>query len=90
MTSDIRECLTLAGALDGKFWEFTADLAKGDTAYTNIALGAHTDNTYFVCKPITHSVPWLRDMPVPFRQIPPDFNSSTSSLTQMDQAARLS
>jgi len=34
--------------LDGKLWEFTADLAKGDTAYTNIALGAHTDNTYFV------------------------------------------
>ncbi|KAI6018014.1 Trimethyllysine dioxygenase [Pisolithus microcarpus] len=31
----------------GKFWEFTADLAKGDTAYTNMALGAHTDTTYF-------------------------------------------
>ncbi|KAJ4480060.1 hypothetical protein J3R30DRAFT_3216830, partial [Lentinula aciculospora] len=31
----------------GGFWEFTSDLAKGDTAYTNIALGAHTDNTYF-------------------------------------------
>jgi trimethyllysine dioxygenase len=34
--------------LDGKFWEFTADLSKGDTAYTTMALGAHTDNTYFV------------------------------------------
>ena len=34
--------------LDGKFWDFTADLARGDTAYTNIALPAHTDNTYFV------------------------------------------
>ena len=34
--------------LDGRFWEFTSDLAKGDTAYTNLALGAHTDNTYFV------------------------------------------
>lgn len=33
--------------LDGGFWDFTADLAKGDTAYTNLALGAHTDNTYF-------------------------------------------
>ncbi|KAH7884549.1 Trimethyllysine dioxygenase [Phlebopus sp. FC_14] len=32
----------------GKFWEFTADLSKGDTAYTTMALGAHTDNTYFV------------------------------------------
>ncbi|KAF9069703.1 hypothetical protein BDP27DRAFT_1325233 [Rhodocollybia butyracea] len=31
----------------GAFWEFTSDLAKGDTAYTNIPLGAHTDNTYF-------------------------------------------
>ncbi|GJE96209.1 trimethyllysine dioxygenase [Phanerochaete sordida] len=31
----------------GKFWDFTADLTRGDTAYTNMALGAHTDNTYF-------------------------------------------
>ncbi|CAO3668572.1 unnamed protein product [Rhizopus stolonifer] len=28
-------------------WSFTADLAHADTAYTNLALGAHTDNTYF-------------------------------------------
>ena len=33
---------------DGKFWDFTSDLAKGDKAYTTLALGAHTDNTYFV------------------------------------------
>ncbi|PPQ89345.1 hypothetical protein CVT25_003181 [Psilocybe cyanescens] len=31
----------------GKFWDFTSDLAKGDTAYTTLALRAHTDNTYF-------------------------------------------
>ncbi|KAI8895473.1 hypothetical protein BC833DRAFT_622997 [Globomyces pollinis-pini] len=31
----------------GGFWDFTADLAHGDTAYTNIALPAHTDTTYF-------------------------------------------
>lgn len=31
----------------GRFWDFTSDLAKGDTAYTTLALGAHTDNTYF-------------------------------------------
>lgn len=31
----------------GRFWEFTSDLSKGDTAYTSIALGAHTDTTYF-------------------------------------------
>lgn len=31
----------------GGFWDFTSDLAHGDTAYTNIALPAHTDNSYF-------------------------------------------
>lgn len=31
----------------GKFWEFTADQSKGDTAYSTMALDAHTDNTYF-------------------------------------------
>lgn len=34
--------------VDGSFWDFTSDLAKGDTAYTTLALGAHTDTTYFV------------------------------------------
>ncbi|KAG5340375.1 hypothetical protein C0989_001969 [Termitomyces sp. Mn162] len=33
---------------DGGFWDFTADLAMGDLAYTNVALAAHTDTTYFV------------------------------------------
>ena len=36
---------------DGEFWDFTADMAKGDTAYTNMALPAHTDTTYFVRPP---------------------------------------
>ncbi|KAI0951430.1 hypothetical protein AcW1_008475 [Taiwanofungus camphoratus] len=31
----------------GTFWDFTSDLAKGDTAYTTMALGAHTDTTYY-------------------------------------------
>ncbi|KAK0552352.1 hypothetical protein OC845_001727 [Tilletia horrida] len=31
----------------GGFWDFTSNLAHGDTAYTNLALGAHTDTTYF-------------------------------------------
>ncbi|TPX46766.1 trimethyllysine dioxygenase [Synchytrium endobioticum] len=31
----------------GDFWDFTADLEHGDTAYTAMALPAHTDNTYF-------------------------------------------
>jgi trimethyllysine dioxygenase len=31
----------------GGFWDFTADLALKDTAYTTLPLRAHTDNTYF-------------------------------------------
>jgi trimethyllysine dioxygenase len=31
----------------GKFWDFTSDLSMKDTAYTDLALPAHTDTTYF-------------------------------------------
>jgi len=31
----------------GGFWDFTSDLSSKDTAYTNLALKAHTDTTYF-------------------------------------------
>ncbi|KAK4204206.1 putative Trimethyllysine dioxygenase [Triangularia verruculosa] len=31
----------------GGFYDFIPDLAMADTAYTNLALPAHTDNTYF-------------------------------------------
>ncbi|KAJ3766772.1 Trimethyllysine dioxygenase [Lentinula raphanica] len=31
----------------GAFWEFTSDMEKGDTAYSNLGLDVHTDNTYF-------------------------------------------
>ncbi|KAG6009374.1 hypothetical protein E4U21_002684 [Claviceps maximensis] len=31
----------------GGFYDFLPDLAKADTAYTNMALAAHTDTTYF-------------------------------------------
>lgn len=31
----------------GGFYDFIPDMAKADTAYTNIALPAHTDTTYF-------------------------------------------
>ncbi|KAI3645883.1 hypothetical protein MP228_008811 [Amoeboaphelidium protococcarum] len=31
----------------GQFWDFTSNLAHGDTAYTNLAIGGHTDSTYF-------------------------------------------
>ncbi len=33
--------------LFGKTWCFTDDAAASDTAWTNVALGAHTDTTYF-------------------------------------------
>ncbi|KAI4126679.1 MAG: hypothetical protein LQ347_004862, partial [Umbilicaria vellea] len=29
------------------FWDFTSDLSSADTAYTTLALAAHTDTTYF-------------------------------------------
>eukprot|EP00842_Homolaphlyctis_polyrhiza_P005141 jgi/Hompol1/5628/HPOL_000866-RA len=31
----------------GTFWDFAPDLEHGDTAYTTLALSAHTDTTYF-------------------------------------------
>jgi trimethyllysine dioxygenase len=31
----------------GRFWDFTANMAHGDTAYTPISLPTHTDTTYF-------------------------------------------
>lgn len=31
----------------GRFWDFTADLAKNDTAYTDLYLASHTDGTYW-------------------------------------------
>lgn len=31
----------------GGFWDFTSNLAHGDTAYTNLGISAHTDTTYF-------------------------------------------
>ncbi|KAH8831192.1 Trimethyllysine dioxygenase [Flagelloscypha sp. PMI_526] len=47
----------------GKFWDFTSDLAKGDTAYTTLALGAHTDPSglqLFIFCPIQT---WMDSMP---------------------------
>jgi trimethyllysine dioxygenase len=38
----------------GGFWQFTADLTKADTAYTNLELLPHTDGTY------SHDAPGLQ------------------------------
>ena len=35
----------------GAFWQFTADLTKADTAYTNLELRPHTDGTYSLDAP---------------------------------------
>ncbi len=35
----------------GGFWDFTADLAFKDTAYTPLAIGPHTDGTYSIDSP---------------------------------------
>lgn len=35
----------------GGFWDFAANLAKHDTAYTNIHLPCHSDGTYWTCTP---------------------------------------
>lgn len=39
--------LTATHTILGGFWDFTSDLSLKDTAYTSLALGAHTDTTYF-------------------------------------------
>jgi trimethyllysine dioxygenase len=36
----------LRATIFGEFWDFTADLAMADTAYTNLELRPHTDGTY--------------------------------------------
>jgi len=72
--------------LDGKFWDFTSDLSRGDTAYTTLALGAHTDNTYFVRSIRCYSVQY--DLTL-FRLIHVAFNSSIFSHIQMVPGAQL-
>jgi len=41
----------LRATIFGDFWDFTADLAKADTAYTNLELRPHTDGTYALDAP---------------------------------------
>ncbi len=47
-TENLLKCISFIRETHyGGFYDFTADLASKDTAYTNIALEAHTDTTYF-------------------------------------------
>ncbi len=50
----IRRVGYIRETLFGGFWDFTADRAKADTAYTNLELRPHTDGTY------SHDAPGLQ------------------------------
>lgn len=49
----------------GGFYDFTPDLSMADTAYTNIALPAHTDTTYFTDPAGLQSFHLLSHTPAP-------------------------
>ncbi|KAG5956279.1 hypothetical protein E4U57_002726 [Claviceps arundinis] len=49
----------------GGFYDFVPDLAKADTAYTNQALAAHTDTTYFTDPVGLQAFHLLSHMPPP-------------------------
>ncbi|HAP76358.1 MAG TPA: trimethyllysine dioxygenase [Acidimicrobiaceae bacterium] len=42
----VRRIAYVRETIFGGFWEFTADMAKADTAYTSLELRGHTDGTY--------------------------------------------
>lgn len=50
----IRRVAYVRETIFGGMWEFTDDLSKADTAYTNMELAAHTDGTY------SHDAPGLQ------------------------------
>ncbi len=50
----VRRVAYVRETIFGGFWEFTADLSKADTAYTNLELRPHTDGTY------SHDAPGLQ------------------------------
>ena len=49
----------------GGFWDFTSDLSKNDTAYTNIDISSHTDGTYWSDTPGLQLFQLLTRIPVP-------------------------
>ncbi|KLU90080.1 trimethyllysine dioxygenase [Magnaporthiopsis poae ATCC 64411] len=79
----------------GGFYDFIPDLAKADTAYTNLALPAHTDTTYFT-EPaglqafhlLSHVKPW--EPPIgapPWLRAPPASDGYSSPATDMLSAS---
>lgn len=70
----------------GGFYDFIPDLAKADTAYTNLALPAHTDTTYFT-EPaglqafhlLSHVMPWEPPTGTPpWFKTPPDLAGNSA------------
>nr|CAD12887.1 trimethyllysine hydroxylase [Neurospora crassa] len=55
----------------GGFYDFTPDLAMADTAYTNLALPAHTDTTYFTDPAGLQAFHLLEHKAAPSRPPPP-------------------
>ncbi|KAJ9151572.1 Trimethyllysine dioxygenase [Coniochaeta hoffmannii] len=61
----------------GGFYDFTPDLSMADTAYTNIALPAHTDTTYFTDPAGLQSFHLLSHTPAPGSAAAPDGESGS-------------
>jgi trimethyllysine dioxygenase len=70
----------------GGFYDFVPDMAKADTAYTNIALAAHTDTTYFTDPAGLQAFHLLSHTPAPGE---PDATGGESLLVDGFHAAQL-
>lgn len=70
----------------GGFYDFIPDMAKADTAYTNIALAAHTDTTYFTDPAGLQAFHLLSHTPSPGE---PDATGGESLLVDGFQAAKV-
>ncbi|KAL2760874.1 hypothetical protein ACRALDRAFT_1045986 [Sodiomyces alcalophilus JCM 7366] len=64
----------------GGFYDFVPDLAMADTAYTNIALPAHTDTTYFSDPAGLQAFHMLSHEAPPGKPAPPDGDLGGKSL----------
>lgn len=73
----------------GGFYDFTPDLAMADTAYTNFALPAHTDNTYFTDPAGLQAFHLLSHRPPPGTSSDAPVSGGESLLVDGFHAARL-
>lgn len=73
----------------GGFYDFTPDLSMADTAYTNLALPAHTDTTYFTDPAGLQSFHLLSHRPAPGSAEGPKAEGGKSLLVDGFHAARV-